>query len=167
MSAIFSEGGEESALFRYRLERDLGRDGPTVAVFGVNPSKAGVLVNDQTIRKDIGFGERHGWGRLIKGNKFALRSTDINGLRTAADPRGPENDAHLEQIMRDADLHVAAWGPLAKLPPHLRKRWRTVVAIADRVGCRLHCLGTVQDGQPRHPLTTGYDTPLTLWQRPR
>lgn len=161
-SAILSPCGA----FRYRLERELGRDGPAVAILSVNPSTADATVNDQTIRKDMGFGERLGWGRLIKGNKFALRSTDVRGLRSAHDPIGPENDAHLEQIMRDADLHIVAWGPLTKLPPDLRRRWRTVVAIADRVGCRLMCWGTAQDGHPRHPLMLAYSTPLTEWERP-
>jgi len=163
MSAVLSPCG----VWRYRLERDFGRNGPTAAIYGVNPSTADATVNDQTIRKDIGFGERLGWGRLIKGNKFAFRATDIKALRSAADPRGPENDAHLEQIMRDADIHIAAWGPLGKLPPPLRKRWRTVCAIADRVGIQFLCFGTAQDGQPRHTLMLAYDTPLIEWRRPR
>lgn len=153
-------------LFRYRLERDLGRDGPTVAILGVNPSTADATINDQTIRKDMGFGANLGWGRIIKGNKFAFRATDVKALRSARDPIGPENDVHLEQILRDADLHIAAWGPLSKLPPHLRGRWRKVAAIADRVGCRLMCWGTAQDGHPRHPLMLAYATPLVEWQRP-
>lgn len=162
-SAILSPCGT----WRYRLERDLGRAGPSAAIYGVNPSIADATVNDHTIRKDMGFGERHGWGRLIKGNKFAFRSTDIKGLRTAPDPRGPENDAHLEQIMRDADVHIAAWGPLGKLPPHLRRRWRTVLSIAEHVGITFLCFGTAQDGQPRHTLMLAYDTPLVAWRPPR
>jgi hypothetical protein len=162
MSAIISDCG----LFRYRLERELGYSGPTVAILGVNPSTADATINDQTIRKDIGFGERLGWGRIIKGNEFAFRSTDVKGLRTARDPIGPENDAHLDQIMRDADLVIAAWGPLAKLPAALRGRWKDVVRMADRVGRKLHCFGVADDGQPRHTLMLSYATPLTEWQAP-
>ena len=84
----------------------------------------------------------------------------------AGDPVGTENDDHLERIMRDADIVVAAWGPLAKLPPHLRSRWREVVTIADRTGKRLHCFGTARDGQPRHTLMLAYDTPLLPWSIP-
>lgn len=162
MGAVLSDCG----LYRMRLERDLGRPGPVVAILGVNPSTADAVTNDQTIRKDIGFGQVHGWGRLLKGNKFAFRARDIRELRRVHDPVGPENDVHLEQIMRDADVHVVAWGPLAKLPVPLRTRWRAVVRIADRVGCRLMCFGTAQDGQPLHTLTLGYATPLVPWQRP-
>jgi hypothetical protein len=161
-SAIFSDDG----FYRYRLERDLGRDGPTVAILGVNPSLAGAEVDDQTIRKDVGFGERFGWGRLIKGNKFGHVAKDVKELRACKDPVGPDNDAHLEQIMRDSDVHVMAWGPLTKLPPHLRNRWKAVVAIADRVGCKLMCLTTAKDGHPRHTLMLAYATPLIPWVRP-
>lgn len=162
MSAVFSPCGT----WRYRLERDLGRDGPVVAILGVNPSTAGAEINDATIRKDIGFGARHGWGWLIKGNLFAFCSTDIKGLRTAVNPKGPDNDAFLRQIMIDADIVIAAWGPLAKLPPQLRKRWTTICAMADAANQRLMCFGTAQDGQPRHTLMLAYDTPLIEWSRP-
>lgn len=163
MSAVFSPCGT----WRYRLDRDLGRTGPVVAILGVNPSTADAERNDATIRKDIGFGARLGWGHLVKGNLFAFRSTDIRGLRTAADPRGPENDAYLEQIMREADTVVAAWGPTSKLPPVLRKRWVTVSLMAERLGVPLMCFGVAADGQPRHTLMLAYETPLVPWTRPR
>lgn len=162
VSAVFSP----CRTWRYRLDRDLGHDGPFVAILGVNPSDAGETANDQTIRKDIGFARRLGWGGIIKGNLFGFVSKDIKGLRAAPDPRGPENDAYLRQIMVEAHQVVAAWGPTAKLPPHLRKRWTTVAKIADDLGVPLYCFGTAQDGQPRHTLMLAYDTPLIEWKRP-
>lgn len=152
-------------VYRMRLDRVLNGSGPVVAILGVNPSTADAAKNDATIRKDIGFGTRLGWRRIIKGNKFALRATDVRVLRAAADPIGPENDLYLEEIMREADMVIAAWGTLAKLPRHLRSRGRDVVAIADRVGKPLHCFGTTQDGQPRHTLMLAYDTPLVKWSK--
>jgi hypothetical protein len=68
--------------------------------------------------------------------------------------------------MQDAPIVIAAWGPSAKLPPERRGRWRTVTALARELGVTLHCLTTAQDGQPRHPLTLAYDTPLTPWKPP-
>jgi hypothetical protein len=162
-SAVISPCGQ----YRYRLERHRLAGAGAVAWIMVNPSTADATEDDATIRKVMGFTERLGGGWAIVGNKFAYRATDVKELRRCADPRGPENDAHLEQIMRDAPLVIAAWGPLAKLPDHLRRRWRTVCAIADRVGAELMCLGAAQDGQPRHPLMLAYDTPLTPWRRPR
>lgn len=161
-SAVISACG----LFRLRLDRRIAAGGKVMALLGVNPSKADGDVDDHTVRKGYGFSRLHGVGKLIMGNKFAFRATDVDELKTAADPIGPECDAHLEQIMRDADFVVAAWGPLAKLPRHLRERWRDVAIIADRVGKPLHCFGVAQDGHPRHPLMLAYNTPLTLWMRP-
>lgn len=153
-------------LYRYRLERHGLSGAGAVAWIMVNPSTADAARDDATIRKVVGFTERLGGGWAIVGNKFAYRATDVRELRPAPDPRGPENDAHLERIMQEAPLVIAAWGPLAKLPAHLRRRWRTVCAIADRAGAKLMCFGTAQDGQPRHPLMLAYDTPLVEWRRP-
>jgi len=162
MSAIISDCGT----YRYRLERH-GLSGiGGVAWIMVNPSTADATADDATIRKVIGFTERLGGGWAVVGNKFAYRATDVRELRTAPDPRGRENDAHLEAIMRSTPVVIAAWGPLTKLPVHLRRRWRTVATIADRVGVKLMCLGTAKDGQPRHPLMLAYDTPLIEWKRP-
>ncbi|WP_244742055.1 DUF1643 domain-containing protein [Mesorhizobium sp. L-8-10] len=149
-----------------RLERDFCRPGKVVAAIMVNPSKASAEIDDHTIRKWHGFSDRHSFSKVIIGNKFAYCATDIIELRHVEDAVGPDNDRHLEQIMRDADFHIVAWGRLSKLPKHLRNRWRTVVDIADRVGCRLHCFGTGIDGHPLHPLTLAYDTPIVPWEPP-
>lgn len=162
MSAIISDCGK----YRYRLERHGLSGSGAVAWIMVNPSTADAKEDDPTIRRVVGFSERLGAGWAIVGNKFAYRATDVKELRTAQDPRGPENDAHLEAIMAAAPLVIVAWGPLAKLPPVLRRRWRTVCQIADRTGTKLMCFGTAQDGQPRHPLMLAYDTPLIEWKRP-
>ncbi|RIJ15972.1 DUF1643 domain-containing protein [Henriciella mobilis] len=162
-SAVFSPCG----LYRHRLDRKVADTGPVVAVPGVNPSTADAEKNDATIRKDIGFGQRLGWGRIIKPNKFQLCATDVRELRDAADPIGPYADEYLYSIFKEADLVVPAWGPLAKLPRPLRQRWRRVVHIAQDAGHdTLWCFGTAQDGQPRHTLMLAYSTPLTPWRPP-
>lgn len=150
-------------VYRYRLERSLSRDGLTLAVGMVNPSTADASVDDPTIRRVVGFADRMGAQRVIVWNKFAFRATDVKELRTARDPIGPDNDAEIETALREASVHVVAWGPLAKLPPALRGRWRKVAAIAERLGCDLMCWGTAKDGHPRHPLMLAYDTPLVKW----
>lgn len=161
-SAVISD----CARYRYRLERATGHPGKTAAIIAVNPSIADAELDDHTIRKLTGFSGRLGVSRFIVGNKFAWRATAVGELKTCADPIGPDNDRHLEQIMRDADLHIVAWGALGKLPISLRSRWRAVVRIAAHVGCPLHCLGTTDDGHPRHPLMLPYDTPLVEWWEP-
>ena len=151
-----------------RLDRDVPgvETGPVAAILGVNPSTADAEKNDQTIRKDLGFAARAGWSRIIKANLFAFCAKDVRDVAKAAYPVGAGNDAYLLAIMREADIVVAAWGPTAKLPRHLRQRWRAVVALAAQAGKPLWCWGTAKDGQPRHPLTLAYATPLVPWSPP-
>lgn len=166
MSAVFAGPND---CFRLRLDREVDPllGGMVAALCGVNPSIAGAEANDQTIRKDMGFARIHGWGRIIKINKFAHVATDVRELAGVDDPVGPENDAYIEQAIREADVFVPCWGPLAKLPQHLRHRWLEVVAIAERIGKPMMCFGTTQDGQPRHTLMPAYSTPLIPWNIPR
>lgn len=161
-SAVLSADG----VYRYRLERPVADAGLVAAVLMVNPSIADHQVDDPTIRKTVGFAQRLGIRKVIVGNLFAFRSAEIKDLRSARDPIGPENDAHLVQIMRDAEIHIVAWGAQAKLPEVLRKRWQFIVRTADRLGVELHCIGLNDDGHPKHPLTTGYEIPMTSWSAP-
>lgn len=164
MSAVISECGT----FRLRLDRDVRPlcGGAVAALVGVNPSTADAVENDQTIRKDLGFGEVLGWSRIIKANKFAYRAKDVRELRTAADPVGPENDEYLRQIFAEADILIPCWGPLSKLPKSLRNRWREVAAMMFETGKPVMCFGTAKDGQPRHTLMLPYATPLVTWDAP-
>lgn len=162
-TAVFSE--ETPPIYRYRLDIESG-PGKVAAVCMVNPSTADHVADDNTIRRVRGFARREGVGRLIILNAFAFRSTDIRGLRGVADPVGPENDRHIREAFSEAEIHVVAWGRLAKLPAALRDRWRQVVAIGDEVGCKLRCLGIADDGHPRHPLFVPYAQPLEDWVRP-
>lgn len=166
MSAWFSDGGEEAGRYRWRLDREIADEGPAVALVGVNPSTAGAIDNDQTIRKDLGFAKLHGWRRIIKVNKCAFRATDVRELAKAVDPIGPENDKWLAEAFDEADLILPCWGPLAKLPKYLRRRWLEVLRLAERSGKPIMCLGVSNDGQPRHTLMLPYETPLVPWSRP-
>lgn len=163
MSAVISECGR----YRYRLERhNIGGAG-AIAWIMVNPSTADATKDDPTIRRVIGFSQRESAGWFIVGNKFAYRATDIKALRSAPSPIGPDNNDHLRAIISEAPVVVAAWGPLTKLPPQLRHRWQVVERISQELGVQLMCLGTAQDGHPRHPLMVRADQPLIPWKAPR
>jgi hypothetical protein len=162
MSAVISHCG----LYRYILKRDFFRPGPVAAVFMVNPSTADASANDATIRKLLGFGARLGWHGLIVANVCAYRATDVRELGGVPDPVGPDNERYIRETMRDADLHIAAWGPVAKLPRELREEWRMIDVLAKDEGYDLQCWGTAKDGHPRHPLMLAYDTPLVPWVAP-
>lgn len=163
MAAVLSPCGR----YRLRLDRTVDTQFQTVAaLIGVNPSTADATVDDPTIRRDIGFARRHSWRKIIKANKFAYRATDVRALRQADDPVGPGCDTHLRQVFQEADILIACWGPMSKLPRHLRERWRDVVAMADEAGKQLKCFGTAKDGHPRHTLMLPYSAKLVEWHPP-
>lgn len=164
MSALISACGT----YRWRLDRPNLRVGPAVAIFGVNPSTADAVVNDATIRRDLGFAELLGWGHLIKLNKFAFRAKEVKDLRalTLAEAVGAQNDDHIRDALREAEIVIYAWGPLAKLPERLRKRWLKVHEIVVNAGHKPLCFGIAKDGHPRHTLMLSYETPLQNWTHP-
>lgn len=159
---VFSDCG----LYRYLLEHDFGGTGPVISLGMVNPSKADGQKNDPTMTKVDGFAQRMGASKVIVWNKYALIDKDVKALRSATDPIGRENDAHIAQAIKGADIHIVAWGPLSKLPKPLRSRWRSVVDVLIEAGAKPMCWGISLDGQPRHPLMLAYATPLVPWSAP-
>lgn len=158
-SAVFSDCG----LFRYRLDRILGAAGIVYAYFGVNGSTAGADENDHTVTKWNGFTVRNDGYRHIVGNAFAKTATDVRELRRAPDPIGPLNDAYLAEIIAEADVLVPCWGSRHKLPPVLRPRLDVVKAMIFAAGKPVKIFGLTNSGDPLHPLTLAYATPLIDW----
>lgn len=163
--AILSSDGR----YRYRLDRPLEGDGPVVAWFGVNPSIADANLEDQTTRKWRGFSRIVGARKYIAANPFAFRATDIADLARAHDRGidvvGPQNAAHLEGIIVDADLLIPCWGSRTKVPKALRYHLDELAAQLFDSGKPLKVLGLTASGDPKHPLTLGYDTPIVAWRR--
>jgi len=164
MSAILSPCGA----YRYRLEREVPRgmledEGVVYAYFGINCSVADASVNDATVKKWIGFTRANGGRRFIVGNPFAFRSTDVRALASCADPVGPDNAAHLAQIIADADLLVPCWGSRTKLPERLHAHLDALEALLRASGKPIRIFGLTKSGDPMHPLMLGYDTPLIEW----
>lgn len=146
--------------YRYRLTRDIAVTGPVYAFFGVNPSTADADTDDATVRKWIGFTKRWGGSQFIVGNVFAFRATDVSALAKCRDPFGPDNEAELDNIIRNADILVPCWGSRAKLPGILHPRIAWLYGTLLASGKPVKCLGVTKSGDPRHPLRLGYDTPL-------
>lgn len=160
MSAVISKCG----LYRYRLERVLGKDGPVLAYFGVNCSTATADEDDHTTRKWIGFTERAGGSRYIVGNAFAYRATDVRELAKVADPVGPENRCYLAKIIAEADILVPCWGNQSKVPAKLRHHFddlRSKIVAANKP---VRVFGLTISGHPKHPLTLSYTTKLVEWE---
>lgn len=155
-SAVISDCG----LFRFRLDRFVGSNGPVYAFFGVNGSTATGDEDDHTVRKWNGFTRRWGASRYIVGNAFGFRATDVTRLAAATDPIGPDNDRYLSEIAAEADVLVPCWGSRNKLPPALRPRLDAVLSILTEARKPLMCFGLTKTGDPIHPLMLGYGTRL-------
>lgn len=161
MSAVISACGRYR--YRYLLDRELGFRAPILLWVMLNPSTANASINDPTIRKCRGFTAGLDYDRFRVVNLFAWRATKPRELvaHEVTDPVGPENDAYLGNAIATAGRVIVAWG--GHVTPRSLK-----VAKSDRVArfleiagsARLECLGTNQDGSPRHPLMLGYHTQL-------
>lgn len=161
-SARFSPCGK----YRYLLTRE-GLGGLGNAVFiGLNPSTATAEIDDPTIRRCISFARSWGVARLVMLNLFAWRSTDPRGLLKVEDPTGPENDQAISDAVAGAKHVVAAWGSHAFLKSILPARVAAVMRLLHARGVELQCLGTAQDGSPRHPLYLPALAPLVPWRMP-
>lgn len=156
MSAIISPCGK----YRYRLERQIGMEGPVYAFFGVNPSTADAYIDDATVRKWIGFCKRWGASRFIVGNVFAYRSTDVKALANVADAFGGDIGDHTTNIISEADILVPCWGNTGKVPPSLQFAFDVLMDALVSSGKPVRCFGLTKAGDPAHPLFLGYDTPL-------
>ena len=132
-------------------------DDRTVLFVMTNPSVATEERNDNTIRRDIDFANRWGFGWLVVCNAFAYRATDPEELSKVDDPCGPENDAHILREAQAANLVVVAWGePGAYLG-------RSGALCTLLTGITLYCLGINASGQPKHPLYVPKTQALTVW----
>lgn len=161
-SALLSECGK----YRWRLERDLEVPGPVYAFFGVNPSTADHQIDDQTVKKWIGFTRTWGGGSFIVGNLFAYRATDVKELRGVQDMRHEMNMAHLVEIIADADILVPCWGARGKIPKELHHHIGVLKGVLMKAGKPVKHLGLTASGDPTHPQMLGYSTPLNYWEFP-
>ena len=142
MTAVISACGT----YRYRLERLWDAELPKVAFIMLNPSTADASNDDPTIRRCIGFAKAWGFGGLIVGNLFALRSTDPKALYSHSDPIGPDNDANLRAIALCSEQVICAWGAHGAY----RDRGKHVGVLLDRFN--LAALTITGKGEPGHPL---------------
>ncbi|PJR13942.1 DUF1643 domain-containing protein [Sinorhizobium meliloti] len=147
-SAVISDCGT----YRYRLERDWDATASKVAFLMLNPSTADHTEDDPTIRRCIGFAKAWGFGGIIVGNLFALRSTYPKALYSHPDPVGPDNDEHLVGICQSSLRIVCAWGTHGTL--HGRDR-----VVYDRLELfDLRALKVTSKGHPGHPLYVAGNT---------
>lgn len=160
MKALISGCGH----YRYWLTRPsetLYPDRGTALFVMLNPSTADHTEDDPTIRRCRGFARTWGCAGLTVANLYALRSTNPAGLWSNGDPVGPDNDRHLESLLREYTDVVCAWGANARAD-----RVAEFCELVSRTNARLWCLGTTKAGAPRHPLYVKSTQPLIEWAPP-
>lgn len=158
----------ENKRYRWFLWRIWDGSLPGVVFIMLNPSTADGKINDQTIRKCIGFAERWGCGAIYVVNLFAYRATDPDELRVlpSNDAVGYQNDEAIREILARSKLRyngpvVCAWGSQPEAV--LAGRPFRIQVMAKEVGLDLQCFGLTQKGHPRHPLMLPYETELQPW----
>lgn len=154
--AVLSDCGQ----YRYRLWRIWDERRANLPIIMLNPSTADADVDDPTIRRCMHFARREGYGGIVVGNLFALRSPNPRQLKSEFNPVGLENDDHIEHIFENAVFNgtpvLAAWGSHGEL----FGRCYDMADMAATEGAALVCLGTTKYGHPRHPLYVPNDQPF-------
>ncbi len=129
--------------YRYALWRRW-QPGPALLFVMLNPSTADAANNDPTIRRCIGFAQSWGFGSLLVGNLFALRTPSPKRLLKARAPVGPDNAEWLQRLQQHAELTVAGWGNHGQ---YRRAGTKMRLLLTDP-----KVLGLTKLGEPRHPL---------------
>ena len=147
-NAIFSDCRK----YRYALSRTWNGKKKTILFIGLNPSTADEKIDDPTIRRCINYAQNWGYGSLLMVNLFAYRATMPSELKNAINPIGNDNDLHILELSKKADLTVAAWGNEG----FLLNRDKVVKKLIPN----LMCLKINKSGQPAHPLYQKKDLKL-------
>jgi hypothetical protein len=141
---------------RYYLSRRWAQGGRTLIALMLNPSKAGALENDNTVRRCVGFARREGCNALAVLNLYGLVSTDPAELYSHPDPVGARNDEFIDEHCQPGWLVLAAWGAHGAL----NDRGPLVAARLITAGVELSCFARTATGQPIHPLYQSRGAPL-------
>lgn len=142
--------------YRYMLSRRWGKEkGPYLICIGLNPSTAGHIKDDATIRTLIGRGKHHKFEGLIMLNLFAFRATDPKDMRKATNPIGRHNDdvirAFVATVLEDKEIKheiLVAWGNHGTL----LGRSKEVIKLLQPVQGKVKMLTSTLNSCPRHPL---------------
>ena len=152
--AVISECG----LYRPWLLRVWDDTLPRMGFIQLNPSEADASIDDPTLRRDMYFARREGFGGVELTNLYDFRAKDPKDLARAASPVSGACDEHICRMLSRCAKTVAGYGahPLAV------KREGELLDMLDARDV-LWCLGLTKGGMPRHPLYLRNDTPLQIY----
>jgi len=134
----------EDWVYRYSLSRTWDISKPYVLFVGFNPSTADENKDDPTIRKCINYAKCWGYGGLWMANLFAYRATLPTDLKKVNEPVGLDNDMHITNLSKQADMTVIAWSNDGS---YLGRDKQVLKLIKSPM-----CLNINKSGQPSHPL---------------
>lgn len=147
-------------MYRWWLIRCWDERLPMVATIGVNPSTADAQENDQTIRKDIGFATRHGYGGILKLNLAAFVATNPKVCKRAEDPIGYGNSPMDMRFTMDSFGVTDVWFCWGRNSWNFPEQTRLVELAFPNA----KCFGLNQDGTPRPTLLVPYKAELVLYK---
>lgn len=155
--------GGPSDCYRYRLTRTWDVEKPHAMFVMMNPSTADPLVDDPTVAKCGRFARAWQYGGIFVGNTFAYRATDQKRLMKVPDPVGPENDAHLIEMAKEAAIVVFAYGQPCRAT--LRPRGLALARLLMKeAGVTPHTLRLAKNGTPWHPLYLPETLKPVVWK---
>lgn len=161
--AIFGkQAGNDYRLFLGRYWDDKL---PIMGLVMLNPSVANDLEDDPTIRRCISFAQRDGYGSIEVYNLYDLVATNQDVLHATKIKVSAQFDTMINNMGFNKDRFntvVFACGK-PKKGDH-RPRIEEVYKIVKAQGFKIRCLGTTQEGYPRHPLYLKKDTRFEAWR---
>lgn len=143
--------------YKYWLTKEWDKDLPRVMYIILNPTTADSEIDNQTLKKCIGFAKGWGYGSVEVFNLFSYITKDLNILKNIIEENGeeaaigPENDEWIKIAVEKADLIVLAWGNKGE---EFRDRTEKILNILK--GKKVKCLGKTAKKQPRNPRTLAY-----------
>lgn len=160
--------------------RGADESAPALAMVGINPSSVGDLASDATCANFWAIARRAGFGRIVILNLFSAPATEPPDLLGYPGRPGYGEryvPIELRRVVAGGGRAVAAWGALsgsipaesayagrgAELRTLLQAR-RDQLLAAMGEGFEWWCLGTNQDGSPRHPSRLGHSTEVVRWR---
>ncbi len=142
---------------RYALWRVWDRAYTLLLFIGLNPSRAGDILNDPTILRVIEHGRRAGYGGIMAGNLYSFVTPYPKDLQR--DEADELNEMYLQKMISLSGAQLCGWG---SFKPVLARCDKTYAMLTNPV-----CLAVNKGGQPKHPLYVGYNVPMVRYSNAR
>lgn len=156
-----------SGIYRYSLTRCWDEKRGKVVFVLLNPSVADKFIDDNTVKKCIGFAKLWGYGSLEIVNLFAFRAMNPQDLKSANEPIGAENNRYILDAVKSAQLVVVGWGNNCSMwGKHHQNSQRSHQVLALLRDHNPHFLAMTKKGHPKHPLYVEYETKLNCYFTP-